>query len=98
MDFDFLLDDVVLFELPTFEDVEAFSHHLRSRWPGWSDADEHTWLFTVNLLGGEPDELAQLLRRVQDLLAELGLPAIRFYLDGRVYGLYAAVPSVIPTG
>jgi hypothetical protein len=97
MEFDFLLDDVVLFELPTFEDVEAFSHHLRPRWPGWSDADEHTWLFTVSL-GGEADELAQLLRRAQDLLAELGLPVIRFFLDGRVYGLQAAVASVIPTG
>jgi hypothetical protein len=96
MEFDFLLDDVVLFELPTFEDVEAFSHCLWPRWPGRSDADERAWLFTVNL-GGEPEELAELLRRAQDLLTELGLPAIRFYLDGRVYGLQAAVP-VIPAG
>jgi hypothetical protein len=85
-DLDLQLDDVVLFELPTFADSEAFSARLRSRWPGWSDAEEGVWLFTAELSGGD-GELARLLRDAQVLVAELGLTAIRFCLDGRVYVL-----------
>ena len=44
-------------------------------------------LVTYELAG---DDLALLLREVQELVAELALVAIRFYLDGRVYVLGAA--------
>lgn len=88
-DLDLELDDVVIFELPTFEDVEAFCERLRPRWEGWSHADEHVWLVTANL-GASRGDLASLFREAQDLLSELGLAAIRYYLDGRVYVLEAA--------
>ena len=84
----FDLDAVVMFELPTFEDTEAFRDRFRPRWEGWSDADEQGWLFTVRL--DADSDLAGLLREAQKLLAELGLPTIRFCLDGRVYVLEAA--------
>src|SRR5262245_33239650 len=87
-DLDLQLDDVVLFELPSLSDSDAFSARLRSRWPGWSDVDEGVWLFTAELLGGE-GELAELLREAAELLVELGLTAIRFCVDGRVYILAA---------
>jgi hypothetical protein len=32
--------DVVLFELPTYEDSQAFRVHFGPRWPGWSAEDE----------------------------------------------------------
>jgi hypothetical protein len=81
--------DVVLFELPTYEDSQAFRVHFRPRWPGWSAEDEQVWLFAVDL-GGAVAELPLLLREAQDLLADRGLPAVRFVLDGRIYLLEPA--------
>jgi hypothetical protein len=80
-------DNLVIFELPAFEDVEAFCDRLRPRWSGWSLAEADLWLFTVELR--ESDDLSQLLRGAEELVAELGLAAIRFYLDGRAYVLEA---------
>jgi hypothetical protein len=88
-DLDLWLEDVVLFELPTGADCEAFSASLRSRWPGWSDVDGELWLFTAELRGVD-GELAELLRLAQELLVELGLTAIRFRVDGRLYNLEPA--------
>lgn len=86
---DLQLDDVVLFELPTHADVEAFCDRLRSNWPGWSEADGDVWLFAVDV-EERPDDLASLFRTVQELVGELGLASIRFYLDSRIYHLEAA--------
>lgn len=91
-DLDLQLDNVVLFELPTYEDVEVFATHFRSQWPGWSHDDGTVWLFTAEL-DGTSDRLAKLLRDVQILLVELGLPSIRFCLDNRAYELKAASPA-----
>lgn len=87
---EFDLDDTVIFELPTLEDMDAFRNRFRPQWDGWSDADEKAWLFTARLEA--TSDLAGLLRDAQELLAELELPAIRFCLDGRVYTLEAARP------
>lgn len=81
------LGNLVIFELPAFEDVEAFCDRFRPQWSGWSLADADLWLFTVELC--RSDDLSLLLRGAQQLLGELGLPAVRFYLDGRVYVLEA---------
>jgi hypothetical protein len=89
-DFDLDLDDVVIFELPTFEDLEAFCERFRPRWEGWSHADEQIWVFAARLDGS--DAVASLLREAQVLIAERGRAAIRYYLDGRVYVLEAARP------
>jgi hypothetical protein len=89
-DLDRQLDDVVLFELPTHEDVEAFCERIRPRWEGWSDAEEDTWVCTAQL--ERSGDLAPLLREVQKLIAELGLDTIYFSLDGRAYRLDAARP------
>jgi hypothetical protein len=89
-DLDLELDDVVLFELPTHEDVEAFCDRIRPRWEGWSDAEENVWLVTARL--ERSGDLAPLLREAQELIAELGLDAIDFCLDGRAYRLDAARP------
>ena len=88
LDLDLALDDVVLFELPNPEDVEAFRQRIRPRWEGWSDADGELWLFTAQL--EQSRDLAPLLREAQELVSELGLDAIRFCLDGRIYVLDGA--------
>jgi hypothetical protein len=91
-DLDLELDDVVIFEMPTPEHVDAFDARLRPRWAGWSQRDEPAWLFTAQLDAGAG--LTALFLEVQRLMAELGLAAIRFCLDGRVYDLeLAASPS-----
>jgi hypothetical protein len=95
-DLDFELDDVVIFELPTLEAVEAFCNRLRPRWDGWSDDDDLMWLFTARLAGGA--DLAALLREAQEIVAELGLAGTRFCLDGRVYvldGRQALLPEAV---
>ena len=85
---DFELDDVVIFELPTAEAVESFRNRFRPTWDGWSDADEKVWLFTARL---DPKaDLAALLREAQELVTELGLAPVRFFLDGRLYMLEAS--------
>jgi hypothetical protein len=89
---DFDLDDVVIFELATLADMVAFREHFRPQWDGWSDADETAWLFMIRLLA--TSDLAGLLREAQELVAELGLPDIRFSLDGRIYQLVAAQPPL----
>jgi hypothetical protein len=82
---DLQLDDVLLFELSTFEESQAFRLRLRPRWPGWSHDDEQGWLFACELRDGE--DLALLLREAEAILVELGRVAVRFLVDGRVYVL-----------
>ena len=90
-EFELQLSDVVLFELPTFEDSQAFRMRLRSRWPGWSLADGELWLFAADLCDASGD-LPELLRECQHILAERELPPVRFVLDGRIYTLEPSEP------
>jgi hypothetical protein len=90
-EFEQQFSEVVLFELPTFEDTQAFRSRFRSRWGGWSHEDDEVWLFAAELTGAG-DELSQLLREAQNVLADRGVPVIRFVLDGRVYLLESAEP------
>jgi hypothetical protein len=88
--------DIVIFELPTVPDLEAFCERFRPRWSGWSDTDEEVWLFTAELDSG--GDFASLFREAAGLLFELGVPAVRYWLDGRVYVLEAAdSPESEPT-
>ena len=86
-EFEAQLSNLVIFELPTFEDVEAFCERFRPQWSGWSLVEPDLWLFTVELC--RSDDLSPLLGGAQQLLAELGLAAIRVFLDGRAYVLEA---------
>jgi hypothetical protein len=88
-EFDLQFSEIVLFELPSFEATQAFRARLRPRWAGWSHEDDPVWLFAAEL-GDEADDLAVLLREAQDLLAELGLPALPFIVDDRTYALAPA--------
>jgi hypothetical protein len=87
-DLDLVLDAVVFFELPSRLEVDVFVNRIRPRWNRWSDAEESVWLVTAQL--EEDDDLAPLLREAEQLVAELDLAAIHFFLDGRVYLLEPA--------
>jgi hypothetical protein len=91
------LSDVVLFELPTFEDAQAFRTRFRPRWHGWSLADDDIWLFAAEL-GADSNGLALLLREAQELITERKLPPVRFVVDNRVYVLEPAEPVYETTG
>jgi hypothetical protein len=86
---DLRFSETVLFELPSFEATQAFRTRLRPRWAGWSHEDDPVWLFAAEL-GDDADDLATLLREAQDVLAELGIPAIPFVVDDRTYFLEPA--------
>jgi len=91
-DLDFNVDDVLIFELPTLADAEAFSDRFSPRCDGWSQADEPVWLFAARL--DTEVDVAALLREAQELVTELGLRRIRFCLDGRLYVLKATRPRL----
>jgi hypothetical protein len=83
------LCDVVIFELPAFEHAEAFGERFGQRWSSRSHVKAGLFLCIVDLHGSD-DDLPRLLREAQELIAELGLAAVCFSLDGRVYALEAA--------
>lgn len=89
-DLDLELDDLLIFELPTYAALEAFRDRFRPDWDGWTQVDATMWLFALRL--DEHDDVGSVLRAAESLVLRLGLPSVRFTLDGRVYAL--EVPTV----
>jgi hypothetical protein len=85
-DDDVAMSELVLFELPTRGAVNLFCAALRPRWHGWSTVDGDVWLVGVELYP-EGADLANLLRAAEGVIADLGLGAIHFCVDDRVYRL-----------
>ena len=88
MEFKASLDEVVLFELPTARAAERLLVHLSPHRLAWLQSGDRVSIVGA-LLGPEADDLAQLLRSVQEWLERIGFAAIRFELDGRIYALEA---------
>jgi hypothetical protein len=82
------LDDLVLFELPVYADVDALSRRVRPRWRGWTRREDDLWLVAAEV-DVDPADLATLLREVEAFVADEGLLAIRFCLDGRFHVMEA---------
>jgi hypothetical protein len=82
------LCNVVFFELPRRGDAEALAKAVHLHWRGraWKRRDH--WVVSAGFRGGG-DDLAALLRRTEEWVAETGLGAIRFELDDRSYVLRA---------
>ena len=87
-----ILSNVVRFELPGYAGPDGLCTRLRSRWPGTKRRKGNVWLVSARLRATEGD-LALLLREVESYVADAGLHAIRFQLDGRSY-ILAAPTSV----
>ena len=82
------LDDLVLFELPVYADVDDLSERIRPRWRGWTRREDDVWLVVAEV-DEDPADLALLLREVEAFVGAEGLHAIRFCLDGRFHVLEA---------
>lgn len=82
------LSNVVRFEIPNYVDVDGLCEQIRPRWAG---SEKHTggvWVVSARFRKTRGD-LAVLLRTVETYVAEAGLQAIRYHLDGRFYILEA---------
>ena len=82
---DAILDEIVLFELPTQRAAEHLLAHLVGGRIAWLGGDRIS--IVGALLHPGADDFAELLRSVQLWLARAGVPAIRFEADGRTYVL-----------
>jgi len=82
------LNEVVLFEIPGFEDATQLCRRLGMDWLTWVQSNDSLRFVAVMLLPEEGD-LAVLLRTVQRWIAGRGLDKVRFELDGRRYALDA---------
>jgi hypothetical protein len=78
------MSNVVRFELPAYADADAFCARIRSRWPGTRRLDGDVWCISARVRRSDSD-LALLLRAVEAYVADVGLQAIRYELDGRWY-------------
>jgi hypothetical protein len=78
------LNDMAFFELPTCADTASFYARIRPHWQGWTTGEDDVWLVAAEVAVDDND-LALLLREVEAYVAETGLHAIRYWLDGRVH-------------
>jgi hypothetical protein len=86
------ISDVVRFELPAYVGVDDLGAHIRPRWGGTIKFEQDVWYVSARLRRSESD-LAALLREVEAYVAEAGLQAIRYQLDGRFYIMEARTPA-----
>ena len=82
MDFDIGLDDYLLFQLRRVEDAHDLWCLVQRERAAWVHHTEND-IYVVVSLRPDPDDLAVLLRTVEDWVGERGLPAVMFELDGR---------------
>jgi hypothetical protein len=88
------LNDVVMFEIPGFEEATQLSARLAEDWFSWVQSHEQRRLVAV-MLGPADGDLAVLLRTVQRWGAECGRVLIPFELDGRRYALDTEVRASV---
>jgi hypothetical protein len=83
---DAVLNELVLFEIPGFDRAARLCELVGSKRLAWVQNGEGIRRVAV-LIQSEEGDLAVLLRLVERWVAEQGLLAIRFELDGRMYVL-----------
>jgi hypothetical protein len=84
--FDSPFSEVVEFEIPSFEDATRLCRRLAPDWFTWVESYDGLRLVIVMLVP-HADDLAALLRTVQEWGRQKGADAIPFELDGRRYVL-----------
>ena len=78
------LSNVVRFEIPAYAGIDELCAYIRPRWGGSIKFQDDVWYVSARVRRTRND-LAQLLRKVETYVAESGLQAIRYELDGRFY-------------
>jgi hypothetical protein len=86
MPLDGALNELVLFEIPGFDRAMQLCELVGSEWLAWVQNGEGIRRVAV-MIQPEEGDLAVLLRLVERWVAEQGIVAIRFELDGRTYVL-----------
>ena len=87
-------DESVLFEVPA-EYADKLLSRLAQGHFSWLHGAEDG-ICVVAALHANSDDLAPILREVESWIAEIGLPYVRFVLDGREYML--RTQSELPAG
>jgi hypothetical protein len=85
MPLDRALNEVVFFEIPGLERANQLCELVGSEWLAWVRSGEE--IRRVAVLIQPEGDLALLLRTVERWVADQGLVAIRFEVDGRIYVL-----------
>ena len=80
------LSNAVVFEVDGFDNATQLCRRLATDWFTWVESQDGYRFVTV-VLGANGDDLAKLMRSVQQWAAERSCDTIRFELDGRRYGL-----------
>jgi hypothetical protein len=88
------LNEVVLFEIPGFDEATQLSARLAEDWFSWVQTHDRLRLVAV-MLRAEDGDLALVLRSVQRWGAESGRGLIPFELDGRRYALDTGAPLTV---
>jgi hypothetical protein len=86
------LNELVFFEIPGVELAAQLREEVGSERLAWIQSGGNTRRVAV-LIQAEDGDLAAILRTVERWVAERGLVAIRFELDGRTYVLHAGESS-----
>jgi hypothetical protein len=89
------LSETVVFEVLNRTRAEWLGRRLGSRWLAAMSEDDEGTVVAVGLRPEEGD-LAALLRVVEEWVADSGLGAIRYHLDGRAYVLDSWVATSRP--
>jgi len=79
-----------VFEVSGFDDATQLCRRLAGDWFTWVQSQDGYRFVTV-LLDPRAEDLARLLRTVQQWAAELGGDTIPFVIDGRRYALDASM-------
>lgn len=80
------LNEVVVFEIPGLDRATRLYERLGSKWLAWVESGDGIRRVSV-LIEPKEGDLAALLRVAERWVAEVGLGAIRFEVDGRTYVL-----------
>jgi hypothetical protein len=78
------MSNAVRFEIPAYAGIDDLCAYIRPRWGGSIKFQDDVWYVSARIRRSKND-LAQLLRKVEAYVAESGLQAIRYELDGRFY-------------
>jgi hypothetical protein len=86
------LTDTVLFEIPTRSGASELLEVLSKTHLAWREGNEEIAVVAV-LLNQDNGDLGGLLRKVEKFIAQRGLLALSFEVDGRTYVLQPGRPA-----
>ncbi len=89
------LSDVVVFDVPSLTQARDLVSRLDDSWACHAYRESNITSVSVYLSPARYNDLAALLRTVEDWVASRALGGIMFWLDGRGYVLHAHDPALV---